>query len=622
MRWSRLGSLPVGAWKVLLCAVALFVATLLGTELWYAPRTLAPDSRGTLGIQYHELKEWGRTRFVIDEIAAGSPLLAAGARVGDVWIPDRHYDAYRWLERNESIGLTLVQDGQSRHMTLETVPDPTRVPAGLLIESWLIGLVGLFLGLLIGLRQPHGVAFRAIALAMCLSVVARGNPTYVTLPAGSAFAVHHLLWGPFVLAAGLAVLAFVFNFPDDRPGDTTVKRRLLSYRVLLFAPGCLAMLLVPTTRALGFHAPMSSQAAFAVFAIPFCLVSLLVLWSNWRGSTGDLRERHFWIGLALGLYAPLPALVSLMQLRMTDEPFLGGERFLQAIVYVPRTLFLLSLLLFAYAVLRRRVATVSFAVNRAAIYGAASLGMLVSFALLEWFTHGLLAAWGHEQSPYIDAGIALAIILVFHRLRHGGEQLIERLFFHGWHLKEAALKKFIAEAPHITRIDALRRAFATALDRFTGGAGHAFYRRLPSGDYRRVLATLADAPERVDADDPLAVTLRATQAVTYARDTVTALPAEIALPSIHHGELDGFVLLGPKARHEAYRPDELAVLGLAAHHVGLDLRALRMEKLERENSELHSRINELNDRNSELQARHEELHARQVASGHALQPNT
>jgi hypothetical protein len=619
MRWPSLGSLPVGAWKLLLCVVALFVATLLATELWYAPRTLAPDSRGTLGIQYHELEQWGRSRFVIDEIAPDSPLRAAGAKVGDVWIPDRHYDAYRWLESHEPIGLTLIQGEQSRHVTVETLPDPTQVPAGLLMESWFIGVVALFLGLLIGLRQPHGLAFRSIALAMCLSVVARGNPTYVTIPAGSAFALQHLAWGPLLLAAGLAVLTFVFNFPDDRPRDTVVKRRLFRYSALLFAPGCLTMLLVPTMRALGFHAPMSSQAAFAAFAVPFCLVSLLILWSNWRGSTGDLRERHFWIGLAFGLYAPTPAIVTLLQLQIAGEPFLAGEHFMRAVVYVPRTLFLLSLLLFAYAVLRHRVASVSFAVNRAAIYGAASLGMLLSFALLEWFTHGLLAAWGHEQSPYVDAGIALAIILVFHRLRHSGEQLVERFFFHGWHAKEAALRKFIAEAPHITRIEALRGAFAAALDRFTGGAGHAFYRRLPSGDYKRVISTLPDAPAGVDADDPLAVTLRAKQGVTHVRDTATALPAEIALPSIHHGELDGFVLLGPKARLEAYRPDELAVLGLAAHQVGLDLRALRMEQLERANSELRTRIIELNERSSELQARNEELRAWERGFMHALQ---
>ena len=615
MRWFNLGSLPVGAWKALLCVVALFVATLLGTELWHAPRTLAPDSRGTLGIQYHELEEWGRTRFVIDQIAADSPLQTAGAKVGDVWIPDRHYDAFRWLERDESIGLTLVQGDQSRHLVVETVPDPVPVLAGQWIESWLIGLVALSLGLLIGLRQTHGLAFRALALAMCFSAVARGNPTYGTLPAGSGFALAHLVWGPVLLGAGTAVLVFLFNFPDDRPRDTAMKRRLLRYIVVTFAPGCLATLLVPTIRALGFHAPMSSQAAFSLFAVPFLLVALPVLWSNWRGSAGDLRERHFWIGLAFGLYAPLPALVSLLHLWIADE------RFLQAIVYVPRTLYLLSILLFAYAVLRHRVASGSFAVNRAAIYGAASLGMLVSFALLEWFTHGLLAAWGHEQSPYIDAGIALAIILVFHRLRHVGERLVERLFFNAWHVKEAALRKFIAEAPHITRIEALRNSFAVALERFTGGAGHAFYRRLPSGEYKRVLATLPDAPERIDADDPLAVTLRATQAVTYARDTATALPAEIALPSIHHGELDGFVLLGSKARHEAYRPDELEVLGLAAHHVGLDLRALRMEQLERANSDLQARISDLSDRNSELQARNDELHAREGAFIHALQRN-
>lgn len=593
MRRFDLNSLSDDTWKVLVCCVALFVATLLGTELWYAPQSLAPDSRGSLGIQYHELKQWGRSRFVIDQIAPESPLRAAGAEVGDVWFPDRPYDAYRWLGRDESIGLTLVHAGESRHLTVQTRPASSPVVAGALIESWVVVLVGLFLGLLVGLRQPHGRAFRAFALTMFFWCTARALPTYLTLPAGNAFFFQHLVWGPMLAVTVSMALVFFFNYPDDRPRGTVVKRRLLRYGVPAVAAGMLAFLMKSAARALGYYLPPSLQVASGAVALPFVVVVLSILWSNWRHSTGELRERHFWIGLGFGLMAPAATVAALM-LGISDE------RFRQVAVYFPRTIMLLGFLLFVYAVLRHRVVSTSFAINRATVYGAASLGMLLSFALLEWLTHGLLAAWGHEQSAFVDAGIALVIILVFHHVRHTGEQWVERLFFHGWHVKEAALRQFIAEAPYITRIDALREAFATALDRFTGRAQHAFYRRLPSGDYTRAVATLPVAPERIDADDPLAVTLRATQAVTFARDTSTTLPGEVALPSIHHGELDGFVLLGPKARQEPYRPDELEVLGVAAHQVGLDLRALRMEQLERENSQLRARDDELQAMNKEL----------------------
>jgi hypothetical protein len=575
MRRFDLNTLSDGTWKVLVCCVALFMATLLGAELWYAPQSLAADSRGTLGIQYHELHAWGRSRFVIDQIAPESPLRAAGAEVGDVWFPDRTYDAYRWLGRDESIGLTLVHVGEVRHLTVQTLPTSSPVVAGALIESWVAVLIGLFLGLLVGLRQPHGRAFRALALTMFFWCAGRALPTYLTLPAGNAFFLQHLVWGPVLAVTVSIALIFFFNYPDDRPSDTALKRRLLRYGAPVVAAGILVFLMKSTARALGYYLPPSVQVAYGAMALPALVVVLAILWSNWRHSTGELRERHFWIGLAFGLIAPAGTLATIV-LGIADE------HIQQVAVYAPRTIMLLGFLLLVYAVLRHRVVSTSFAINRAAVYGVASLGMVLSFALVEWFTHNLLAAWGHEQSPYIDAGIALAIILVFHRLRHGGEQWVERLFFHSWHMKEAALQKFITEAPYITRIDALRDAFATALDRFTGGAPHAFYRRLPSGDYTRGAATLTEAPGQVDADDPLTVTMRTTQAVTYAKDTASTLPAEIALPSIHHGELDGFVLLGPKPRNEPYRPDELEVLGVAAHRVGLDFRALRMEQLERD----------------------------------------
>jgi hypothetical protein len=247
----------------------------------------------------------------------------------------------------------------------------------------------------------------------------------------------------------------------------------------------------------------------------------------------------------------------------------------------------------AYAILRHRVLNIGFAINRVMVYGAASAGMLLSFGLIEWVAHHLLDFAGREKSVWLDAGIALGIFLVFHRLRHWGEKQIERLFFHTWHVKEQALRQFVKEAPFISRPEALLSAFTAALDRFTSGAAHALYRRTPEGDYRRVAATLVDAPITVDADEPLAVSLRASQAPVHPSDAHSALPGELALPSIHHGQLDGFVLLGTKPDGETYRPDEKDVLGFTAHQVGLDFRALRMEQLEREIAEAHQTIHSL-----------------------------
>jgi hypothetical protein len=591
MRWPTLSA---GAWKVLISILALAFAANLAAEIWYAPRTLSPDAGGTLGIQYHELQQLGRSRFVIDEIAANSPLNAVGARTGDLWYPDRAYDAWRRLEAHESIGLTLVNEGTARHVTVETVPDGVPVAVGLYVESWILGFVVMCLALLVGFRQPNGLAFRALALALIFWMLVRPLPTYTILPAGPAFLVQHLLWGPVYVFAAVALLAFFFNFPDDQPRDTATKRRLLRYFMPPVGLIWAAMLALSTARACGYYAPMHAVVV-ASSAVSFTLLSLIVMVSNWRNSEGNLRERHLWVLAAFSLTSFVPAIVTVLLLVKADW------RSLQVLTWFPRTMGMASALIFAYAALRHRVVGIGFVVNRALVYGAASAGILVSFGLLEWLAHGLLASSGHEKNAFVDAGIALAIILVFHRLRHTGEEWVEQLFFHAWHVKEAALRRFIDEAPHITRPDALIQSFATALDQFTDDAGHAIYRRAQAGDYKLLAATLGAAPQRVDADDPLAVSMRASQSVVHNTDTATLLPGCIALPSLHHGVLDGFVLLGAKSGGETYRPDEVKVLGTAAHQVGLDLRALRMEQLGSENQHLVTENRNLTRENDRLE---------------------
>jgi hypothetical protein len=591
MRWPTLSA---GAWKALLVIVALFMTGLWLTELWYAPRTLAPGAAGTLGIKYHELPLWGRSRYVIDEIADDSPLAAIGTKVGDVWIPDRSYDAVRRLEANEEIGLTLMQGAASSHFTVVARPQAAPVSSAPFVLAWVISVLALILGLIVGFRQPERVAFRALSMSMLILTAFKVlSPSHLILPAGTAFFIHHLLWGPAIGALAILFMIFLINFPDDQPRDTTLKRWLLRWIIPALMASAMWWALATFANACGYYVPLVHEIG-AVNGLAFSIVGYAVMGNNWYHSQGDTRQRHLWILLAFaGMYVTGPLFG--MALLTSGDP-----RVLTALGSLARLLTIFSLLIFGYAVLRHRVVSIGFAVNRAVVYGAASIGMLLTFGLLEWAAHHLLEFTGREKSMWLDAAIALGIFLLFHRLRHMGEQLVERLFFHAWHLKEAAMRRFVQEAPFITRPEALLAAFTTALDRFTDGAGHALYRRIATGDYERVSSTLEDSPAQADADEPLVVALRARQKPTLPADVRSALPGELALPSIHHGELDGFVVLGPKPNRETYRPDEQEVLGFAAHQIGLDFRALRMEQLERDVGSLASRNQELETRMAEL----------------------
>jgi GAF domain-containing protein len=62
-------------------------------------------------------------------------------------------------------------------------------------------------------------------------------------------------------------------------------------------------------------------------------------------------------------------------------------------------------------------------------------------------------------------------------------------------------------------------------------------------------------------------------------DTRSLLPAALALPMRHRGELTGFLLMAAKHSGDPYRPDEQALLGWAALQAGLDLQAREAEQL-------------------------------------------
>jgi len=584
MQWPTMST---GAWKVLLSLLALLVTGLLATQLWHAPRTLATGAAGTLGMKFHELPRWGRSHYVIDQLAPNSPLHTANAQPGDVWIPDRFYDVHRRLSAHEAVGLTLISGDTVRHVIVRAVQDASPQPIWPFLLTWATSVLMLFAGLLVGLRQPTGAASRSFSLFAVLAAVLNGFPSHLIVPAGPVFLVHHLLWwsGGRVIP-GILLLAFVFNFPDNQPRNTPLKRWLLRRAVPVWSVFMIATLAINVVHGAGYHTPaLLGIPALTTAVWAFFVIS--ILWDNWRRSRGELRQRHLWTMVAFVAIAAMQPVVVAATARSigTAPPLLAWT--------LTRTISLLSTLVWLYALLRHRVLNIGFAINRVMVYGAASVGMLLSFGLFEWVAHHLLDFAGREKSVWLDAGIALGIFLVFHRLRHWGEKQIERLFFHTWHVKEQALRKFVKEAPFISRPDALLSAFTAALDRFTSGAGHALYRRTPDGDYRRVATTLVDAPVTVDADEPLAVSLRASQSPVHPSDAHSALPGELALPSIHHGQLDGFVLLGTKPDGETYRPDEKDVLGFTAHQVGLDFRALRMEQLEREIAEAQQTIHSL-----------------------------
>ena len=234
-------------------------------------------------------------------------------------------------------------------------------------------------------------------------------------------------------------------------------------------------------------------------------------------------------------------------------------------------------LLFTYAVFRHKVLDIGFAINRTLVYGVLSLMLLLTFGLIEWASEKFVPVAAREKNVFIDAGIALGIFLLFHRVRDFVEGFIEKLFFRTWHENEAYLRTFVRRASFIASPDALTTAFTAELHRFSGGAEINLY-LAEGGHYGK-------GKRRIDANEPSVVAMKADRGPVETAE-------QLYLPMIHRAELIGFVRLGAKPSAEVYRPDEREVLAWATLQIGLDMHALRVEQLEAANRELTIRLDQ------------------------------
>jgi len=252
-----------------------------------------------------------------------------------------------------------------------------------------------------------------------------------------------------------------------------------------------------------------------------------------------------------------------------------------------------SPLVLTYAVLRYRVVDLGFVVNRTLVFGSVSALLLGCFGLIEWgIEHWLPESWV-KDSVWIDAGAALLVYLVFHRVHTAVEHRVEHVFFHNWHSNEAILRRFVASAPHFEDERALARAFADELARFAGEARVALYRRRDrthDAILERMAGSWDAAPRTLPVDDPAFALMRAERSAIDLSDALTDLPGVLALPMLDHGTLAGLVLMDLKGSGALYRPDEIAVLGWAAHDVALAMAALHAGLIESENRLLKAQL--------------------------------
>lgn len=561
MRFVRVSNT---AWRVFISIMAALAVVLLAGELYYSIEPMSRGARGTLGVHFSPP---GEKRFVmsISQIDAASPLAALGARNGDTVILDRRADDRRNYLLDEPIGLTLIHANLSRHVFLKPMVVPISPGYAFQYYSETIArALAILFGLLIAFKQSESRVYRALALYFLCNAF-NGLPAF-SPPGTLRYVADQMYWGTAFLTLYFPAL-FAVHYPDGRPTGLRARlARLLPAMGLLTFSASLYLL----WWANGYAAP---QEYFLTMTLGFVetLITLLALWDGWRSSTGAHRQRQSWLLVSIGT-----AIFFSVPTGLPIHTQIAGARVTLLLSDSASVLMEIGI---AYAVLKHRIFDFGFALNRAIFYSATSLILLVAFGIVEWLSEHLLHFEAREANVLIDGAIALGVYLAFHKIRHVFEHGLERLFFHHWHENEARLRQFVKRAAYIATTEALLRDFQAELKRFSGGSSCSIFQKDGQGNYALLDSTEPTSPGSIDVDDVISVRLRAERRPFVVDAAHPFHGHNLALPMTHRGELHAYVLLGTKPGKGEYRPDEIAVLAFAVDRIGLDLHALKVEKL-------------------------------------------
>ena len=540
-----------------------------------------PSDVGTVGANFERVGPPGAV--TVRDLTPDSALRTAGVRAGDRLVLDHPWDDLRIVKAGERFGFVDVTRDPAHRRTVVAASAP-RLSAVDTFYQALTPIGNIVMMLIGGLIAWRG---RGDSVALCLGtafvLIGPVPPFYWPIPSS-----HVPAWDLAVFAAIAAIPWFFLRFAMDYYARHTAPLRRWESRAfwaLVALQGLLAGAeMVDTLWDLRLPGMDQIRPADFYLNAAALFIPAWYLARGWLRGAPDVRARYAVMLIALPLCFFPQAIYVLAGVSQFFKFDLRSPAIIAAALG-----FIVGPALFAYAMFRHKVLDLGFALNRALVYGVISAVLLSAFGLTEWAVDHFVPIQGREKNALIDAAIALAVFLAFHRVRDAVEHGVEALFFRRWRENETALRRFTAEAAYVTQPAALRSTFTIELERFCN-APCALYQRDARSRYRRANGA-ESMPAHIDPDDPALVALRSRNTAVEIDDTASTLDAALALPMAHRHDLEGFALIARKPDNERYRPDEIQALATAAHQVGLDLHALEIERLQQESEDL-KRANE------------------------------
>jgi hypothetical protein len=571
------------AWQVTAFALAIAATCWVAICFVYSPRVAAPDVQEVLGYVAEIAHFKSLPAHRIASFEPHSPLPSAGVEVGDLIVdPPRGT-----LLPGESVQLQIRHDGAFRSVDIRS--DHAGELSSLVGNALGLCLAALMLvlGVTIAFRRRRDVAALAIGCALLLAVI--GGPNI--FPVGLLGRLNVLLadvCGEFATAA-LTYFALTFEAGYRSRARPYLVRVLIGFCatwgiviLIWVAPWCLGWIWLSPDAVL--------KPILLMGEIGALLLCFLAFADAWRHVQGEPRQRFRWLITAAAIALAGGSLQLLWLLGV-----FGDTTNAETLVDLANAILLaVAIVTLTYAVLRHRVIDVGFVISRTLVFAVFTGLLLVLFAAVEWLVDHLVHFRQRESSFLLDGVIAVAIYLMFHRVRYGIERLVEGVFFRASRAKQMELQHFLETAPNFSEPDALAGALLKAVDAYAGSRGSGIYRRDKTGRFVLDKSTLDQLPRVLAPDAEVIIELK-TSRKPYQFGRLGFELAALALPVVRRAELVGFLAVSAKSDRTLYRPDEIETLVRTVQQVSSDLYALQLEHFQQRSQELEQQVDALRE---------------------------
>lgn len=264
---------------------------------------------------------------------------------------------------------------------------------------------------------------------------------------------------------------------------------------------------------------------------------------------------------------------------------------------------LLGVIFVLYGFLSQRVVDLRLVIGRAVLYGATTLVLVLIFGVVEWWAEQLF----ESTRPALYLSLAAALVIGFAmKAIHGRiEDFLNRVFFREQRRAEEVLgraARALANTSSQKTVVEFLIAEPVAVLGLTSAA--LFLSAEGDGAFERVASEgwTGGETERIDAEDPLIVALRADLSSIQLDGRqlvgIAALPGgrktpSLIVPLVMRGSVFGFVFYGSRSDGTGLTPSERSLLeaialsaAAAYDHIDADRSRARIRALEERLSEL------------------------------------